>query len=407
MRAWIGLALLFTVAGVNAQVYLITGSFNQAWTYRFSSSLLELSKSGKLSRKAELVDRSEGFYWIRISYDTRLAAIAVPGEAARVRFLSLNSARIVKECPIATRDMGRERWLADVPGKGVTLELFSFGDDVVHDPAKVWAVDADPAIPCGASTHAAPLQQLRYIRPLGSSGVGDFTMTEGAELRAEATGDLAMWAGSAKPVALGLHLPDGLRVRDHEIVYLDGSNSQIQVVGFLNVFQGARRYFVVSRKSGMWRTIPEQLSPNGLRPFGRYVAIVEAKTKKAVAAQWEAHPGSVTIDSVVMKEEQSAGSEEWHDSTGPMGPSSRENFENSIYVFPGRLHIFDSETGKIFTITTSQGDSEILLIDNGTVYYRVGDALFMAPITGDGLGKARMLVKDEAIRHAHWAFTGR
>ena len=87
-----------------------------------------------------------------------------------------------------------------------------------------------------------------------------------------------------------------------------------------------------------------------------------------------------------------------------MGPGLLESFVNSLYVFPGRLHVFDSETGSVFTITTNQGDSEIVLIDNGTVYYRVSDRLYSAPISKRGLGQARVLARDEAITDAHWAF---
>ncbi len=66
--------------------------------------------------------------------------------------------------------------------------------------------------------------------------------------------------------------------------------------------------------------------------------------------------------------------------------------------------ILDSETGRVFTITTDQGDSEILLIDSGTVYYRVSDQLLVAAISEKGIGEARVFAKNEAVRHAHWAF---
>jgi hypothetical protein len=71
-------------------------------------------------------------------------------------------------------------------------------------------------------------------------------------------------------------------------------------------------------------------------------------------------------------------------------------------VYPGRLHLYNVYTEKIYTISTKQADSEILLVDNATVYYRASDRLYSAPITENGIGEARLLATDEAIRDAHW-----
>jgi hypothetical protein len=73
-------------------------------------------------------------------------------------------------------------------------------------------------------------------------------------------------------------------------------------------------------------------------------------------------------------------------------------------VFPGRLHLYNIETERLDTIVTNQGDSEILLIENDTVYYRVSDRLYSAPITEKGIGAAKLIAKDDLIRDSHWAF---
>jgi hypothetical protein len=54
---------------------------------------------------------------------------------------------------------------------------------------------------------------------------------------------------------------------------------------------------------------------------------------------------------------------------------------------------------------TKQGDSEILLVANNEVYYRVSDEIFKAPIlNGKKLGKAKLLIKNEVVPDIHWAF---
>ena len=73
-------------------------------------------------------------------------------------------------------------------------------------------------------------------------------------------------------------------------------------------------------------------------------------------------------------------------------------------VFTGKLHLYDVETERVFPIATNDGDSEVLLVDEGTVYYRVSDRIYAAPISDKGVGLARLVTTDEVIRDAHWAF---
>jgi hypothetical protein len=73
-------------------------------------------------------------------------------------------------------------------------------------------------------------------------------------------------------------------------------------------------------------------------------------------------------------------------------------------VYPGRIHLYDAATERVRDIVTNQGDSEVILVEGGTVYYRASDRLYSAVITEAGLGPARLLVAGEAIRDAHWAF---
>jgi hypothetical protein len=61
----------------------------------------------------------------------------------------------------------------------------------------------------------------------------------------------------------------------------------------------------------------------------------------------------------------------------------------------------------MYTIGTNQGDSEILLVTDKTVFYRVSDRLYSAPVTDQGIGTAHLLATADAIRDAHWAFVKR
>lgn len=74
---------------------------------------------------------------------------------------------------------------------------------------------------------------------------------------------------------------------------------------------------------------------------------------------------------------------------------------------PGILYLFNTSTQKYIEWNTGQGDSEILLVENNEVYYRVNDEIYKTPITGNKLGKAQLLVKNEVVPDIHWAFISR
>lgn len=78
--------------------------------------------------------------------------------------------------------------------------------------------------------------------------------------------------------------------------------------------------------------------------------------------------------------------------------------------YPGELILYHIPTQqKISWITFEngkpQGDSEVLLIRNETVYYRVNDVVYEAPIINyRELGESKLLIKDKRVSDIHWAF---
>ena len=79
---------------------------------------------------------------------------------------------------------------------------------------------------------------------------------------------------------------------------------------------------------------------------------------------------------------------------------------NSERYFPGILYLYHVPTEKYIEWSTGQGDSEILLVENNTVYYRVGDEIYKATIIeNQKLDKPRIIIKNDKVRHIHWAFT--
>jgi hypothetical protein len=139
---------------------------------------------------------------------------------------------------------------------------------------------------------------------------------------------------------------------------------------------------------------------NHVRGFGPFIAVIENTVRDPETAK----ALSKEVKTVTGPRPQSAGRSELRTERTRLGPNLAESFELARAAYPGRLHIYNVATEKLFTITTNQADSEILLIEDGAVYYRVSDRLYKASISDQGIGSAELLATDERIRDAHWAF---
>ena len=73
---------------------------------------------------------------------------------------------------------------------------------------------------------------------------------------------------------------------------------------------------------------------------------------------------------------------------------------------PGTLFLYDVAGGRYYQWDTHDGDSEVILVEDGQVYYRVDQAIYRAKIGEKALDKPELLVEDEAVPGIHWAFFG-
>jgi len=83
----------------------------------------------------------------------------------------------------------------------------------------------------------------------------------------------------------------------------------------------------------------------------------------------------------------------------------------TLGIYPtGILYLYNIDTDNYIEWQAAeegqpQGDSEILLVKNDTVYYRVNDKIYKrAIINGPKLGERVLLVQDNRVPSIHWAF---
>lgn len=87
-------------------------------------------------------------------------------------------------------------------------------------------------------------------------------------------------------------------------------------------------------------------------------------------------------------------------------PLTDERFHRGGRYYPGMLFLIDTATGRYYEIRTDQGDSEILLVNESSVYYRVNKRLLVGTIQAGLIGPPHLLVEDDAVPEVHWAFMG-
>lgn len=111
--------------------------------------------------------------------------------------------------------------------------------------------------------------------------------------------------------------------------------------------------------------------------------------------------GYVGDDSKSLLNKPLPGSSLWKDRATGLSPDLRYE---GMYA-PGILYFYNPSTGVYFELDTGQADSEVVLIQDNKVLYRVYDELYETELVeGKRLGESKLLLKDDRVPDIHWAF---
>jgi hypothetical protein len=151
-------------------------------------------------------------------------------------------------------------------------------------------------------------------------------------------------------------------------------------------FRGA----LYNKQKNTWIDLELKGNAPSIMAYGHWLtgAIQDRSDRSVKYFLWDKiSPGKVARDSVHIED----SFDEWT--------------KNGFYR-PGILYLFNTDTEKYIEWHTNQGDSEILLVQDEVVYYRVFDVIYKAPIiNGEQLDKSELLVKDnQVVPYIHWAF---
>ncbi|HRR57322.1 MAG TPA: hypothetical protein P5057_10180 [Acidobacteriota bacterium] len=144
------------------------------------------------------------------------------------------------------------------------------------------------------------------------------------------------------------------------------------------------RLFILRSGEEEWMTVMFPGNLTRLTAFGPWLTSFEAYKRKGV----------------------SPGIEERRQEPTETGfPLDWQLSASGIYL-PGIILLYNVEGERLIRYETGQGDSEVLLVEGDTVYYRVNRSIFRAHIGKEGLEKHTRLVEDDVVPDIHWAFFG-
>jgi len=372
------------------QLYVVAGSQSSKSPNEFAAALFQLGSAGELRQIDEIAPEGQGIWRVEISYDSRkLVTFSPSGFSPRVGsfkaqtvVVDFDKGRVAKTCPDPPNYSGGfSEWLADVRVMGLSLLQQGVSADRKDI---ITAMSIDPSIPCDKSFKFIPPVDIVSIVTNGGAGVAGNASNEGIPFGIDNDGRIRTRFFGGDVIYLGFQVPDKLRAAVTTPgfgVMINNSRVLVVVVGSGPIY----RELVLRKSDRTWHRVPHPLDLyEGTRSFDHYLASNETTSK---------NPGAL----------ESAGRDEWRKDSSNLGPGT-QLFLDSTKVYPGKLHLYYIDTGRDYTITTNRGDSEVLLVEKGLVYYRASDRLYSVPITEKGLGTAHLISTNDVIRDSHWAF---
>jgi hypothetical protein len=348
--------------------------------------------------EAELVRKiADGMECVLSDYERRRLIVASPAIAPtdfQVIDMDAPSRAVTIQIPYRSEEqLPAGVYLLDLPKQGVTLGLQLGQNWKKDDPIPEHLV----GVPLGSPDSKPldlPMDDLGNVRTSGLVGGALPLLSQNwIWMRGD---PLKVLPGDGTGRSTGIPRPPYIKDAGiYDSYLLVANNDSVSVLqkepGTLDVFD---------KKTKEWRrgTIPFLRSR--VRAFGPWLAAI----KTDLAAPLPTSSQVVATPQTRASRKTSPGSAKRQTEELDGKTTVDDLFQQGMDVFPGELLIYNALSGATFQISTGEGDSEILLITDSAVYYRVNDELFRAELNGGGLGKPLAIASGDEVVQAHWAF---
>ena len=331
------------------------------------------ANGGALRLISSVSDPQRGIEAVSMDYEGRVVVISAPAITPSVAYvLNMDSPQHLRSV-----DIGFAHAFSALS------EHIIWGADGSPELALILADDETPYLfgidLSTLRTNDEKLHKLQWaafagVRVFGSAGVGQ-SWPDTVQVRVGTDGGVVLVVGETRVQGFDIQAPAALRGPTDDPVWLNANNEDLAM-----------------------------LSPSALRTpnpagLGFHTDYVYSRIRK----HWDAVkiPGSASLARV---------SGPWllyvvaEPSKTQLSPGKQ--ISSSGMYFPGKLFAYDSRSGQSYMLETAQGDTEPLVIDGETLYYRVNDSIYMATIGKGSIQNPTCVATDAVLSEAHWAFVG-
>jgi len=388
-------------AQTNRQLYLVTSYTTRNGPQKVASNLFRVDPIGhSLDLVAELIDAKVGNLSTNVDHERRIVAL-MSGSNEAVAF-SMDDPGVTRRFPIPHEGFQTLASFVDVPRSGVALAIETLTSSGKQSLIGIHLAPLDPA----ARPRELAWESYQSVRTEGWWSPGEEKRYGGAiELRvrngkAFSNQSISFSDKRINEVELAVPIPNeaasqtvgqswGILLNNDEIFVL------------LHLFNagtsGKITLYIFDKKTQIWHTENFDGELSSFRGFGSWIAVNQAEANDVVV-NGVSQPKPVAKESPGKAERQQIlDPEDWY----------REQMSiDSLFgnYFPGIFHLYDVRSGRRYRIDTGQGDSEVLLVDGNTIYYRINDTLYRAEIGPSAIQNPVQIARNPNVQFTHWAF---
>jgi hypothetical protein len=325
-----------------------------------------------------VVPKEEGTASIHVDLSSRLISMDSPAlNPHTVRVLHMDEVSKIDSRALVYADMGGDSRLIHLPGSRM-FHTMVLSEPSFDRPNKSPMTPADFApglwrrrlvgfdLSPGANPRLleVPQTDFKYVVHAGHPGSGIWA-EERLDGAVDADGKTLMIWVAVQKVSLDVPPPQGARLKSSSMISYHVINPEIIAFTIEDNEKGAQLsspLYVYTRSSGQWSEFPSSGRTSILEGFGHWIVATYTEDN-------ENTPGRVSPG----KGRRPSKRGEW---------SADDRFKMHDLYFPGILLIYDTQHHVRYSIETGEGDSEVLLVQGGILYYRVNDQVYRAEAYG-------------------------
>jgi hypothetical protein len=388
------------MAADGPSLFLLSGTIMTGVSIPFS---LYSVNSSSPSHPSLVFKVSDGSEWVSVDYDRGIAVVGSPVAWPKdfaVIDMSAPSKATTVHIPYDDHDLiPIGFYLLDLPGRGEAVAaalahvpLVNIGKDPFVAPRGLNTVFLEG--PLNPAT-TLPLGFLRFVRVSGKAGGGLPGMQHLPEVRGD---PLHILVADRKGWSTDLPRPSYFQTDPNTEVYLLAVNND--AIAVLTPFgdSSAGPIDIYNKHTKEWHRALIPWDVTCVRAFGPWIAAMTAETASPLLLP--AGP----VAKFTPKKTSGPGALKREEEIILPKLSVEGLFSETSLIFPGELVLYNAFSRATIKIKTGEADSEVLLVTDAAVFYRVNDVLYRCPLNGSALGESVVLASGDEIVQAHWAF---